>query len=82
MDDEDLSEFNCVQCGVNTLKIFEYYALKDDVWALAQTEKGMLCITCFESITKITLNGNHFIDYPINTGNFIRSDLLQNRINS
>jgi len=82
MDYEDLPEFNCVECGVNTLEIFEYYMLKNDIWALAKVKEGMLCIRCFETKANITLSRDHFIDYPINTGSFIRSELLQKRISN
>jgi len=79
---KDLQQFNCVKCGVNTLEIFEYYMLKDHVWKLAGIDKGMLCITCFETKTNITLNKSHFTDYPLNTEPFMRSKLLQKRIDS
>lgn len=79
---EDFPEFNCVKCGVNTLEIYEYYMLKNDIWNLAGVNKGMLCISCFESLSSITLNKTHFTDYPINTGSFIRSELLQKRIDN
>jgi len=82
MNYDDLPEFNCVECGVNTLEIFEYYMLKDEIWRLADVEQGMLCVSCFEKKSNMILNKTHFIDYPINTGSFIRSELLQKRINN
>jgi hypothetical protein len=80
MDCQHFSEFECVGCGINTLEIFEYYMLKNEIWELAKVEEGMLCIRCFEEISKIKLKKEHFVDYPINTGSFLRSELLQNRI--
>jgi len=82
MDYEDLPEFNCVECGINTLEIFEYYMLKNDIWALAKVKEGMLCIRCFETKANITLNKTHFTDYPLNIEPFMRSELLQNRIDN
>jgi len=56
--------------------------LKDEIWRLADVEQGMLCVSCFEKKSNMILNKTHFIDYPINTGSFIRSELLQKRINN
>lgn len=79
VDYEDLSEFNCAECGVNTLEIHEYYMLKDDIWELANVEEGMLCISCFESKTDMVLDKTCFGDGPINII-FPHSELLQKRI--
>jgi hypothetical protein len=47
-----LVEFECADCGVNTLDIGEYYQLEDEVWDLTgigpRIGDGMLCIGCVE----------------------------------
>ena len=82
MNFDDLPEFNCVECGVNTLQINEYYMLKNDIWDLAGAEQGMLCVSCFEALSNVTLTRADFTDYPINTAPFIRSVLLQKRLDN
>jgi hypothetical protein len=81
-DTSGTGQFDCVECGINTLKIFEYYMLKNEIWNLAGVPDGMLCISCFEKKSDIVLTADHFTDYPINTGNFARSKLLQNRLDN
>lgn len=81
-DTYDISQFDCVECGINTLDIFEYYMLKNEIWDLAGVDQGMLCVSCFEKKSDIVLTASHFTDYPINTGNFLRSQLLQSRLNN
>ena len=39
--------FACVDCRVDTNRIDEYYAVRDDVWPLARLG-GMLCVGCLE----------------------------------
>jgi hypothetical protein len=45
--------FRCIDCGVNTSTIGEYYMVRDDVWAAAigkpDSQAGMLCIGCLET---------------------------------
>ena len=38
----------CIDCGVDTSKIGEYYVLRDEVWnaAVRGRHDGMLCIGC------------------------------------
>jgi hypothetical protein len=46
--------FACIDCGVNTSTIGEYYTVSDNVWAEAigspspDGHNGMLCIGCLE----------------------------------
>lgn len=42
--------FLCLDCGVDTNKIDEYYMVKGHVWTQAMGDKpdGMLCIGCLE----------------------------------
>lgn len=42
-------DFHCLDCGVNTGAIGEYYMLHDAVWKRINPKgKGMLCIGCAE----------------------------------
>lgn len=38
----------CVDCGVNTLKINEYYMVENRLWDVYGPARGMLCIGCLE----------------------------------
>lgn len=39
----------CLDCGVDTYEINEYYMVRDDVWTAAVSEPcGQLCIGCLE----------------------------------
>lgn len=39
----------CVDCGVDTLKIGEYYFVRTELWLSAMPSiRGMLCIGCLE----------------------------------
>jgi hypothetical protein len=41
--------FDCLDCGVDTVEIDEYYGLRSPVWLEANpTDDGMLCIGCVE----------------------------------
>jgi hypothetical protein len=42
--------FCCLDCGVNTGTIGEYYILRDEVWLAAVPRRhGMLCLGCVEA---------------------------------
>ena len=44
------NRFGCIDCGIDTDKIGEYYMLRDEVWnAAVPEERGMLCIGCVEA---------------------------------
>jgi hypothetical protein len=65
---KDIDEsFKCLDCGINTGDIGEYYSVEDDVWLLANPQHhGMLCIGCIEERLGRVLTPADFIDYPIN----------------
>lgn len=80
LNDKDLS-FLCVDCSVHTLYLGEYYMLKDSVWSLAQLDKGMLCISCFENRIQRQLIASDFTDYPINSSKiYPKSSLILARL--
>jgi len=42
--------FLCMDCGIDTGKIAEFYMLQESIWLLvAKSDRGMLCISCLES---------------------------------
>jgi hypothetical protein len=64
--------FACLDCGVNTSAVGDYYSLHDDVWQRAHPDAadpdagGMLCIPCLERRLGRRLNALDFTDAPIN----------------
>jgi len=78
--------FNCIDCGVNTRKIGEYYLVNDDVWAAAGGTPNvtgvltseMLCIGCLEKRIKRRLRPNDFPPVEANLGN--KSPRLYSRV--
>lgn len=69
MTDEELKQrFLCLDCGVDTGEIDEYYMVRDDVWLAAVESKssGMLCIGCLEKRLGRTLAHTDFTDAPVN----------------
>lgn len=68
-DIEDYAEFNCLDCGLNTLFANEYYMVQHDLWdsVTASTKgKGMLCVGCLEVRVGRVLVWSDFTDAPIN----------------
>lgn len=81
---ENFDNFDCIDCKVNTLKICEYYMVKNHVWyhtGLGPCD-GMLCISCLENRIGRTLLSSDFVDLPINTTKMLRSPRLISRINN
>lgn len=74
-------DFLCLDCGVDTSEIDEYYMVHDHVWAAANPDRrGMLCISCLEKRLSRTLDASDFTDFPVNRGLFPRSPLLLDRL--
>lgn len=77
---------NCIDCGVDTAEIREYYMIRSEVWLGAgmkhdhEPGDGMLCIGCLENRIGRRLVASDFPDYPINRGAFRQSDRLRNRM--
>lgn len=51
----------CMNCGVNTSEIGEYYMLRDEVWhKVVPDVLGMLCIECVEGALRRKLRPRDF----------------------
>lgn len=75
--------FECLDCGVDTSLIHEYYMVKNRVWLKAHpADDGMLCIACLETRLGRVLTHKDFTDAPINLpGGWQQSERLLARIN-
>jgi hypothetical protein len=61
------NRFGCIDCGVNTDAIGEYFMLHDEVWNAGVPEsRGMLCIGCVEARLHRRLTAADFTDAPTN----------------
>lgn len=58
----------CVDCGVNTARLGEYYMVWPDVWASSglRHDDGMLCVGCLEHRLGRRLNAVDFTAVPVN----------------
>ena len=61
--------FDCVDCGVHTADIGEYYMVNDDVWTVHGVNTGMLCIGCLEHRMNRQLTSNDFSNCALNIVN-------------
>ena len=69
-EEEDMENFICLDCGVNTADIGEYYMLTNEVWREAAPDEGelggMLCVNCVELRLGRQLWPEDFMDAPLN----------------
>jgi hypothetical protein len=66
-DEDDMSVFECLDCGVDTAEIDEYYMVHNSIWYDANPNiEGMLCIECLERRIGRELNPYDFTDAAIN----------------
>jgi len=74
--------FTCVDCGVNTHDINEYYMVRDEIWNLVGAGGRMLCIGCLEKKLGRQLIRDDFSYAPINSPNraFDKSERLKDRL--
>ena len=83
---ESYPEFDCADCGVNTLFENEYYMIHNHLWKKVSNNRkglGMLCIGCVEARLGRLLNFYDFTDAPINSIEWNRkSERLENRLKS
>lgn len=73
----------CLDCGVNTAAIGEYYMLQEEVWAEATGPdggNGMLCIGCLEKRLARQLKPCDFTDAAVNLTWADRSPRLRSRV--
>jgi hypothetical protein len=77
-------DWRCLDCGINTDAIDEYYMLRNEVWAQANPGiDGQLCIGCVEHRLGRTLTAADFTDKRINTSTTLRrSPRLIDRLES
>lgn len=77
-------EFECLDCGINTLLIGEYYMLTNEAWESmfpGGDNGAMLCICCVERRLGRVLTRKDFSKAPINDIEaFRKSPLLTQRI--
>ncbi len=64
---------NCVDCGVNCLKINEYYMVTNSCWKRARMTSlgGMLCIGCLEKRLGTKLTPRNFSECVLNWRNIL-----------
>ncbi|WP_245672667.1 hypothetical protein [Aldersonia kunmingensis] len=76
-------DWRCLDCGVDTDAIDEYYMVHDQVWLQAAPDgKGQLCIGCLEARLGRTLSATDFTDAEVNNpGLGARSVRLVDRLN-
>ena len=88
-DGEQCYDFNCWDCGFNTLHGHEYYMVDNELWESATIYAAndnhcgtdvMLCVGCLENRIGGVLTPGDFPDYPINRGFFPMSPRLMNRV--
>jgi len=83
-----LTRFVCMDCGINTRIIDEYYTLKDTIWYRANPRgDGMLCIGCLECRLGRSITQDDFrLEVPINmmefNERFPKSNRLINRLST
>lgn len=71
----------CLDCGVDTHAIDEYYMVVDDLWLAAQPRRrGSLCVGCLETRLGRQLVGGDFADLPVNADPIGRSARLEARM--
>ncbi len=63
----------CVDCGVDTFEIGEYYMVSDACWRRAgmKPHGGFLCISCLEKRLGKKLKSINFKDCPLNWRNIL-----------
>lgn len=71
----------CLDCGIHTGVIGEYYMVTGDLWHSTVTEqRGMLCVGCLESRIMRPLSPADFTNVPLNTQPYYRSERLRDRL--
>ena len=73
-------EMCCIDCGVNTSTIGEYFVLRDEIWSAAVPDRsGMLCVGCCETRLHRRLVPADFMAVPANFFN-AKSPRLNSRL--
>lgn len=76
------SRFNCIDCGLDTGKMYEHYYVNDQLWFdVIGDFNVMCCIGCFEQRLGRQLTPNDFPKVTINDPKYEpKSQRLMNRI--
>lgn len=77
--------FLCIDCGVDTGLIDEYYMVHHYLWRLVVPEvEGMLCIGCLEGRVGRRLRSGDFTHCPLNADSedYPKSARLQDRLDT
>ena len=77
-----LDGFNCLDCGINTDTIHEYYMVTNKIWKQVHPlDEGMLCIGCVELRLGRVLTRKDFSNAPLNNlGGWEQSERLLERL--
>ncbi len=82
----DWADWSCLDCGLDTFALGEYYMVEDDVWlasGLGREEgAGLLCIGCLEWRLRRRLDWSDFPLYPVNEPQAWQSGRLQSRLDA
>lgn len=75
-------DFDCADCGENTLDAAEYYMVHNHLWAASGASRDvMLCVGCLEARIGRRLNQRDFTSAPINSVAFFEmSPRLHSRL--
>lgn len=76
--------FLCVDCGIDTGKIFEYYFVHTKLWlSVIPSIFGMLCVGCLETRLGRQLRKSDFPDVRVNNPKYYpKSRRLMSRLAS
>lgn len=72
--------FECIDCGIDTKAVNEYYMVQDELWEAHGPVRGMLCIGCLEARIGRQLTPADFSDCLLNTRPFKKSLRLAQRL--
>ena len=74
--------FDCVDCGVDTSAIDEWYVVRDELWVAANSSRdGVLCVGCLEERLGRRLSRSDFTSCEVNENpGWRRSSRLTNRL--
>jgi hypothetical protein len=77
-----IARHKCKDCGVNVIKIGEYYMVSPQIWQdkLRLTWADNLCIGCLEKRLGRKLRQNDFITWPENPGGYANSERYSRRV--
>lgn len=77
-----VSDWRCLDCGIDTDALCEYYMIHDEIWEqIHPNNDGNLCIACVERRLGRELVSTDFTDLPINTNpQLLRSPRLADRL--